>query len=248
MDPALLTGLALAVFGASMLQAATGIGYGVIAGPIFLVALNGAEAIQISTVHNFLIAILLVPTLRGAVERRVLGLLVLGGTAGIGAGLALQSALSVTALKLTAAAMVAFVALTLVADMRRARTGADPARRATTEVTCIGALAGIMGGLLAMPGPLAATWMSLRGFGKDAVRATILAFFIFAYGANTLSYVALSGFRSAALAQALILLPPLLIGVASGGVLARRLSEAVFRKVLLAVLTATVTVLLVSLW
>ena len=35
------------------------------------------------------------------------------------------------------------------------------------ETASIGTLAGIMGGMLAMPGPLAATWMSLRAFDKD---------------------------------------------------------------------------------
>ncbi|MDN3722312.1 hypothetical protein QW131_31645 [Roseibium salinum] len=55
-------------------------------------------------------------------------------------------------------------------------------------------MSGIMGGMLAMPGPLAATWMSIRSYEKASVRSTILAFFVFAYGANVLSYTAVSGF------------------------------------------------------
>ncbi|MFC6658913.1 TSUP family transporter [Roseibium salinum] len=193
MDPAYLALLGFAVFGASILQAATGIGYGVIAGPIFLVALNGTEALQISTLHNLLIAIILVPMLRGGVEKRILGFLAAGSIAGIAFGLFLQAELSVVALKLVAAAMVAFVALTLVSDMRRKSAAVSTFGEPGIEVASVGVLSGIMGGMLAMPGPLAATWMSIRSYEKASVRSTILAFFVFAYGANVLSYTAVSG-------------------------------------------------------
>ncbi len=55
--------LNVAVFGASALQSATGIGFGVIAGPVLLVALNDGSAIQISIVLNLLIAAFLAPSL-----------------------------------------------------------------------------------------------------------------------------------------------------------------------------------------
>lgn len=248
MDPALLSLLGLAVFGAAMLQAATGIGYGVIAGPIFLVALNGAEAIQISALHNLAIALVLVPMLRGGVNRTVLLWLTVGSVAGIAVGLVLQDAMSIVALKLIAAAMVTFVALTLVADMRRTRGSGPAAPPATAETISVGTLAGIMGGMLAMPGPLAATWMSVRSFDKASVRATILAFFVFAYGANVLTYAFVSGFRTATLTLAVTLAPALALGIAAGAALSGRLSEALFRKVLLGVLALTTAMLLTSLW
>ncbi len=247
MDPALLSLLGLAVFGAAMLQAATGIGYGVIAGPIFLVVLNGTEAIQISAVHNLAIALVLVPGLRQGVQKPVLGWLTVGSIAGIAVGLGLQSAMSVVALKLIAAAMVTFVAFTLVADMRRARGHAPVSPPAVPEIISVGTVAGIMGGMLAMPGPLAATWMSIRAFDKAAVRATILAFFVFAYGANVLTYALVSGFAGTTLKLAAWLAPALALGVAAGAGVSGRLSEALFRKVLLGVLTATTAMLLLSL-
>ncbi|WP_162164340.1 sulfite exporter TauE/SafE family protein [Roseivivax isoporae] len=246
MDPALLTLLCLAVFGAAMLQAATGIGYGVIAGPIFLVALNGTEAIQISALHNLAIALVLAPSLRGAMDRTVLTRLIAGGVVGITAGLVLQTWLSVAALKLCAAAMVAFVAATLLLDMRRGRGAASGMPPAAGETGLVGTLAGVMGGVLAMPGPLAATWMSVRGFDRGTVRATILAFFVFAYGANVASYALLTGFGTVSLRLAAWLLPALALGIAAGVGLSGRLSETLFRKVLLGVLATTVALLLVS--
>lgn len=60
MDIQTLLMLSCTVFGASLLQAAAGIGYGVIAGPILLIVLNGSEAFEISTLHNLIIAIVLI--------------------------------------------------------------------------------------------------------------------------------------------------------------------------------------------
>ena len=62
MDQAFLI-LNLAVFGAAALQSATGIGFGVIAGPVLLIALNDGAAIQISILLNLLIAVILTPSL-----------------------------------------------------------------------------------------------------------------------------------------------------------------------------------------
>ncbi len=55
--------LGIAVFGASALQSATGIGFGIIAGPALLIVLNDGSAIQVSVMLNLLIALLLAPTL-----------------------------------------------------------------------------------------------------------------------------------------------------------------------------------------
>ena len=247
MEPTQLLPLACAVFGASMLQAATGIGYGVIVGPIFLVALNGSEAIQISTIHNFLIALLLVPALRRDIDFRVLKLLAIGSIGGIVFGFVLQFAFDVVALKLTAAAMVAFVAGTLALDMRRVRGAAEAVGHSVPEAVTVGAFSGVMGGMLAMPGPLAATWMSVRGLDKKLVRATVLAFFIFAYGANIMFYAVTTSFQIETLRLSGLLVPPLVIGIAVGSVVSRRLSEIVFRRILLVVLLSTIAVLLLSL-
>ncbi|MCH8244510.1 hypothetical protein IIB97_01325 [Patescibacteria group bacterium] len=54
--------LSIAIFAAATLQSATGIGFGVIAGPVLLVVLNDSAAIQVSIILNLLIAMLLAPS------------------------------------------------------------------------------------------------------------------------------------------------------------------------------------------
>lgn len=247
MDLTTLLLLSGTVFAASGLQTATGIGYGVIAGPVFLVVLNGVAALQISTLHNLAIALVLAPFLQTHIDRSILRSLILGSILGIVVGFVLQIAVSTNTLKIAATLMVGFVMLTYLRDMVGLRRSAEGHKVRQFETLSVGAVAGLLGGMLAMPGPLAATWMSVRGMLKQQVRATILAFFIFAYGANTLLYAGWYGFDGNTLRLAATLFPVLGLGLIAGSKLSARLSEAMFRVILLGVLAATL-ILLVSDW
>ncbi|MEM8812441.1 MAG: TSUP family transporter [Pseudomonadota bacterium] len=74
-QPLLLVG---AVFAASMLQAVTGIGFGVIAGPILLAVIGSTDAIQVSIVLSLLIAVILAPNTVPKVSRDLLKPIFLG--------------------------------------------------------------------------------------------------------------------------------------------------------------------------
>lgn len=247
MDVPMLILLGSAVFGASCLQSATGIGYGVIAGPIFLVVLNGIEAFQISTIHNFCIALILLPMFWGQINRKLLCGLVVGSFGGIPFGFYLQTTVDIVLLKIAASLMVGFVTAVLIWDIRTATPWSGVTKKTLFENIGIGSLSGLMGGMLAMPGPLAATWMSIRGVKKGEVRATVLAFFIFAYGANIMLYASVTGFSAGVLSLSLWLLPPLVLGIVAGNGLSNRYSEQTFRYMLLLILILTM-VLLVADW
>lgn len=82
--------LQVAVFGAALLQAATGTGFGVIAGPVILMALNDGSAIQVSIVLRLLIAGVLTPSLTKSVDRVLLPRLILGTAIGLPIGVAVS--------------------------------------------------------------------------------------------------------------------------------------------------------------
>ena len=246
MDIVTLFMLGFAVFGASCLQTATGIGYGVIAGPIFLVVLNGPEAFQMSTLHNTAIALMLLPVLWSSINKKALRLLVASSSGGLVIGFALQLWIDVLALKILATLMIGFVTVTLARDMMCNVTRIKQDSPSTLETSGIGMLAGIMGGMLAMPGPLAATWMSAKGFQKQEVRATVLAFFVFAYGANAILYAGVTGFSTEILKLTLLLMMPLIFGIIAGNRLAGLLNEKAFRWILLMVLLSTLSLLTVD--
>lgn len=247
MELASLVTLGFAVFGASFLQAVTGIGYGVIAGPVFLFFLNGSEAFQISTIHNLLIALGIFPFIRADVSRPILKFLILGSIVGISFGFWIQALVDVKLLKIASIAMLGFVTATLIIGMRKKASVSLASLPNPHETILIGALAGAMGGMLAMPGPMAASWMALKEYSKRDVRATVLAFFIFAYGSSLILYLVTTGLEPFALQLSLGFLPILIIGIAAGNLAARRVSESLFRWILLLVLIATIILLFVGL-
>ncbi|MCP4494528.1 MAG: sulfite exporter TauE/SafE family protein [Gammaproteobacteria bacterium] len=245
-DATFLT-LFLPVLVAAILQSATGIGYGVIAGPIFLAVLNGSHAFQISIVHNLLIALMLLPVVYRDFNRTVLIYLVLGSCLGIPAGFLLQLFVGVTFLKLFSMVVISIIAGALVFNMLNSTKHSFEDGVKPTEQLFIGSLAGFMTGILAMPGPLASAWMSIRGGEKKAIRATVLSFFIFAYGSILILQVLFSGISQATQTLSLALAPVVIIGILTGNALSHHISEVVFRFILLAVLCSTAIVLLVSL-
>ena len=101
------------VFCASCLQSATGFGYGVIAGPIFLFIFNSDEALQLSALHNLAIAVILTPLIYKDVDRKFLKNLIIGGLLGTLIGFIIQILVDINFLKIFATLVIFFVAVSL---------------------------------------------------------------------------------------------------------------------------------------
>ena len=230
--------LGIAIFGASVLQSSTGIGFGVIAGPVLLIVLNDGAAIQISVLLNLLIALLLAPSLRQKADRRLLKGLLIGLAIGSPLGLLIYLQTDVALLKLLAGVVVLFT-LFLVLLGSRVSSFLQGDAVGSFEKISIGAIAGIMGGSLAMPGPVPAAWMLARGFDKDTIRATILVMFVVAYTIALLLQLGLAGISTDTLRLTAILAPPTLAGIVVGHILSSRISEVTFRWILTTILAVT---------
>ena len=234
--------LNFAVFGASALQSATGIGVGVIAGPVLLVALNDGSAIQISIVLNLLIAALLAPSLWQATDRRLLPKLLLGLAIGSPLGLLIFVSLDIVFLKVFAGLAVVFTLFLTLRGNRAASQLSQPASGKAEQIS-IGVMAGIMGASLAMPGPIPAAWMSARGFGKETIRATILLMFVFAYSVALVLQFGLAGIGADTLRLSILLAPSTVVGILAGRLLSRHITERTFRCLLVIILASTAIIL-----
>ncbi|RLA23122.1 MAG: hypothetical protein DRQ63_11995, partial [Gammaproteobacteria bacterium] len=175
MDPDFVI-LNIAVFAAAALQSATGIGFGVIAGPILLIFLNDGSAIQTSILLNLLIALILTPSLWQKADRPLLARLLIGLAVGSPVGLLIFLNMNIVFLKAFAGLAIAYTLFALLRKNRAPSRAPQLANRNAEQIS-IGIVAGIMGASLAMPGPVPAAWMSSRGFGKETIRATILVVF-----------------------------------------------------------------------
>ena len=137
---------------------------------------------------------------------------------------------------------------TLLMTIRGYQSSPDRSRTVPggTEQISIGVIAGLMGASLAMPGPIPAAWMSVGGFGKETVRATILMMFVFAYSIALALQITGAGIGANTLRLCVVLVPATIGGIVAGRLLAHRISERVFRRTLLTVLMATALALLWS--
>ena len=242
--------LNLAVFGAASVQAATGIGFGALAGPILLLTLGNAAAVQITIVLSLLIALVLAPSLRREADRLVLRRLLVGSVLGLPIGIVIYVNADVALLELLAGVAVLAMAISVLAA---GRPGADqdPARGPSKRLArggtlAVGVLSGLMSTSLAMPGPPAAAWMAGRNFPKTTVRSTVLTLFVPSYAAAAVlqAWVATTTLETLSIMAKLT--PATLLGLLCGHVLTSRMSDMTFRRIVLLLLWATALGLLVS--
>lgn len=234
--------LNIAVLGAAALQSATGIGFGVIAGPMLLIALNDGSAIQISIFLNLLIAVILTPSLWKQADRQLLVKLFIGLAIGSPLGLLVFLSMDIALLKAFAGtAVVLTLFLTIRGSSAQVRQSAmNPGN---VEQVSIGVVSGIMGASLAMPGPIPAGWMSTKGFGKQEIRATILVMFIFAYVVALALQFGLAGISVDTVRFSAMLAPSTVVGIFVGRLISSRITEQTFRRLLVIILAATAIIL-----
>ena len=242
----LFVALNVAVLAASALQAATGIGFGIIAGPIMLAVLNDGSAIQISILLNLIIAGMLTPMLWRNIDRLLLTRLVVGLIVASPIGVWLFIAMNITWLKLLAAAAVVLTLALTIRNHRRQQP-AEPKRTSAAQQGSMGIIAGLMGGSLGIPGPVPAAWMAAKGYGKDTIRATILAMFLVSYTFALVLQMTMATITPETYVGAAKLAPATIIGIFAGRWIGQYLTEETFRKILLLVLTLTVVLLLATL-
>ena len=234
--------LNIAVFGAAALQSATGIGFGVIAGPVLLIALNDGSAVQISIILNLLIASILAPSLWQQADRQLLARLLIGLAIGSPVGLLIFLNMDIDVLKAFAGLAVAYTLFLILRNNRAPSHAPTPATKSTEQIS-IGALSGIMGASLAMPGPIPAAWMSARGFSRETIRATILVMFVFAYVVALALQFGLAGIGTDAMRLSAMLAPSTIIGILVGRSLVSRVTEQTFRYLLVIILASTAIIL-----
>jgi uncharacterized membrane protein YfcA len=227
-------------FAGSLVQAAFGFGFAILAAPLFLVVMDSTAAIPVLAVLNLAAsALVAVRTWRQA-PMRLLGLLCAGSVAGFPIGLALFRVADVSELKLAAGIIIMLFALLLLGRERGYVVldgrGTSPERASAALAMLVGALAGTMGTALAMPGPIAMLYLAALRLTKDQSRALSLAFFSFVYGVVCLLHGWNGRLDAARLWFAAELLLAVLGGALAGHWLARHISEARFRELVLVIL------------
>ena len=234
--------LVMIVIAASALQAATGIGFGVIAGPALIVAMGSVSAIQVSILLSLLIAVLVSPPTLPTVNRSLLRPILIGICIGSPLGAVLFGLLTIGQLKIGAAVAVGFMALLATGLFERFPIFK---RDSKWRRGAAGGVSGILNSTLAMPGPPIAAYTTAIRQDKETVRATTLTAFLIAYPISFALQRAVAGLSETVMPLVLALALPTAGGTLLGLFLGKLLPEWIFRIVVILFLVASVISLIV---
>lgn len=221
--------LLAAIFAAGFLRGVTGFGFALAAVPFISMVVPPLHAVIVVQILQLAMAPIDLAQNHKHIDRRSLTWL-FAGAALVAPGAAMLATRLNPDVMRTAVAL--FVLLGLFAILREARipAGRGPALSA-------GAMAGLMAGLAAMPGPPAVAYFLGRGTDKAVSRASLLVFFAGTAGFVLLTMMMTSQAVTWAIGKtALIGLPALLAGTMLGTKLFERLGDGSYRKAALAVL------------
>ena len=226
------------VFLAALLQTATGFGFAMISVPVLLIVLNSSAAIQVGMILSLLIALLLMPSLWKHVDKRLLRLFVVGSCLGIPVGVFLYVAVNLGVLKLLAGLVVMLSILTALGWVGRPAQK-DPGTVNFAADLGVGIASGIMNASLAIPGVVPLVRMIHLSAVREAVRATILALFVFSYPLAIALQAVLAGLTPGTLKITSTLIPATLAGLIAGRVLVSRITQKSFIRIILVLLVSS---------
>jgi uncharacterized membrane protein YfcA len=232
-DPVSYLILSAGVFFGAVVSGLVGFAFSAVAGSILLHVLPPTEAVPLMMACSIVTQAVSLVALRGTVEWRGSPWLIASGALGILPALYLLHHIDPRIFRIGFGAFLAvYAGYMLLRPVVISRQGAPGRLRHAV----IGFGGGLIGGLTAMPGALPTMWCELRGMPKDQqrgfVQPYIMAMQLFAlalmFSHNRLSIQALNNLMFS--------LPALGAGAALGVILFRRIGDAVFRHIVLAVL------------
>lgn len=215
--------------GASVVQAMTGLGFGLMIVPPLVMVVGAKDAVVVSNVLGTVLSAVLLARNHGHVEWRTGAILFASTVVGMPIGLLVLIWIDPDVLQVVIAATVIVFTVLLAKGMQLHSAG------------LLGdALTGLASGVLrmstSMSGPPVVIYLQGRGISSERFRATLAAFFT-AGGALGIVLFAVGGRldRDVGL-EVLAGSPALAAGIVGGSALYRRVDEGLFRRVVFAVL------------
>ncbi|RQW23000.1 sulfite exporter TauE/SafE family protein [Bacillus sp. C1-1] len=229
------------VFFASVLQAATGFGFSIIATPFLLFLFAPDVAIQVNLFVSILISLLLFIQIRRDVYLPLIKRLVIGSVIGAPIGVILLQLINETVIKISVGTLLLFVTVLLVLPVKMQQTN-------VRDLT-IGGLSGTLTASIGMPGPPLLAYFAGVKMTKEQIRATTLAFFLLIYPISIgLQWITISINRDVWGLVGLAL-PAVIAGLIVGHFIFKKMNQALFRNVTyILLLVAGVGLIIESIW
>jgi hypothetical protein len=230
---------ALIMFAASFVMGLAGFGIGLVALAFLPWVMSPVTAIVLTTIYAAVFSVVMIVPLRREIEPVRLTQLVLGSLIGTPIGVWGLATLPVSVLN----RLIGIVLMLVVALEFRRRS--PKVFAAPGWGISAGALAGVMGGAIGLPGPPVILYTASQGWSPREMKANLLAFFIVNQALIVAGYwwANLLTREVAWLSGALV--APSLLGVAAGVAVFNRIDAARFRQIVFGALFVSGVVLLV---
>jgi len=234
--------LAATTLVAALIYAISGLGFAVLAAPLFLLLLDPARAIQLVIIISTALAVGVVPGLLRAIAPGLLLRLVLGSSL-VGLPLGLVAFRHADPILVRAAAGATIFGVAALMAVSRRRSGQQGQGKHWTAfamspghdlAAC--AVSGIANAVVGMAGPPVLIYLLLAGAEARTVRATLLAFFALSYGVTLVSHAATIGIPAPTWLAAGILIPFAFLGGLAGRPIGDRLGAEAFARLAIALL------------
>lgn len=224
----------------AMVQGLTGLGFALVAVPVLLLFQDARTVIVSALILSSLLNALILLQTRCRLSWHDAAPITAGSVLGVPFGSYLLAAMNPEYLK----AMVALLALVFSVPMLLGFHRRFRHQQAAGVVT--GAVSGALQSCTSMGSPPVALFMTNQGFSKDNVRGILV---LRSMAVSTLSVVALmpTGLLNANVAlQVLVMVPAVIVGVATGSLLAKVVPQRLFKKLTILVVVGTALLSLIS--
>lgn len=245
------------VFFASVLQAATGFGFAIMALPFLLLVFDSRECVQISIILSFVVSLLLIRKIIKDVDKGLLRRLIIGSVVGVPLGVLFYKFVSLDILKVTVSIVILIV--TFILMIRSFKTNPKPkiedssdkslVSQDTTAVDgttflkktqfFIGLCAGLLTTSIGMPGVPLILYYNATNTKKETARSTALAFYIFVYIISMATQLLTVKTNLDIVASSLILIPVVAVGVFVGNILFDKINQITFQRIVYGILLFT---------
>ncbi|MBB3112175.1 hypothetical protein FHS18_004253 [Paenibacillus phyllosphaerae] len=221
------------IFAAGVAQGLTSFGFALIAMPLLAQTLGLQHAVAVVVLLSLLTNISVLAPIWRHVNMRGMWPLIAASLLAAPLGTWLLLAAPAIVLKSAAGLLVAGFALLQLRGI------AIPVHNERLSYPLAGALSGLLNGSISFSGPPVALFLAARGMEKHRFRANLTLFALVLNIATLALFVSQDLFAQEELQHVAALLPAMLLGVAAGILLAKRVDENRFKRLILLFLTVS---------
>ena len=239
MDPWHALGIVTIIGGAALISSLAGFGFGLLVAPPMALLIGPKDTVVLSNVLSSCLNAAMFARLHAHIEWRIASVLTAGSIAGMPIGLLILVWINPRVLQIVIALTVVLFALLLIRGLRIHGGG-------LVGDIATGMMSGVLNTSTSMSGPPVVLYLQGRGIASNAFRGTLAALFV-ATSVIAVGLLAAAGrFDREIGGDALIALPSLAVGWMAGNALYSHVDEALFRRLVFAVLFVSAGIAIVA--